>query len=319
MAKKAGNEMVCEIHGKSMVVYQALIIYGEVWIEPNYSEAQTERFPHAESYILGGCISDESSPERGPIKICRDCVRAQMAWLKKSVSDAFEKEFPAARTSIGALRQLQVSPPFPGDWPGGDEAALTYYAYSSEIDPPRLSDEERVAPPWAKIVVNSRFMGGKKMEVEKIADRKALPFIQGIWPLSKEELKIDRETGFEELAWAVRQKSQELPPTSGIWPAYSQWLKYNHKLGDAIRPHHPAFFKWLEPAISKEKALEIAAQDVKTKDGRLDIGRYQVEVYRDISGWRVFYAGAASERGGGGPEYLIDADNGHILSKHYAR
>jgi len=69
--------------------------------------------------------------------------------------------------------------------------------------------------------------------------------------------------------------------------------------------------------ITREKAVKIAREDVK-KAG-INLAGYDIVSELGSDGWHVSYANKKTAKGGGGPDYLIDADTGEIISKNFQR
>jgi hypothetical protein len=67
--------------------------------------------------------------------------------------------------------------------------------------------------------------------------------------------------------------------------------------------------------ITEEEALEVARLDAER--AYHDLSRYRVDARLEPNGWRVEYWLKDPGVQGGGPHYLIDAQNGVILSKAY--
>ena len=78
-----GRSAICELHHTPMVRTTIPIEYGF----PHFSardlargSASTNTFPHADAYILGGCVVDEDSPYRALIYTCPQCLKTAHAW-----------------------------------------------------------------------------------------------------------------------------------------------------------------------------------------------------------------------------------------------
>jgi hypothetical protein len=67
--------------------------------------------------------------------------------------------------------------------------------------------------------------------------------------------------------------------------------------------------------VSSDQALRAAREDAETVYRDLD--RYWIRVVLEADGWHVDYELRDPRARGGGPHYVIDAANGHILSKRY--
>jgi len=70
-----------------------------------------------------------------------------------------------------------------------------------------------------------------------------------------------------------------------------------------------------EPHISCDQALQIAHADGLTAYG--DLSRYRITIILEDDGWHVDYNLTKPDVAGGGPHYVIDAENGSILKKRY--
>ena len=75
--------------------------------------------------------------------------------------------------------------------------------------------------------------------------------------------------------------------------------------------------------ISKEQVIEIAKQAVVKEplaQELQDILKYDIIAELSEDGWHVVYISKTiGQLGGGAPEYIIDANTGIIISKHYQR
>ena len=67
--------------------------------------------------------------------------------------------------------------------------------------------------------------------------------------------------------------------------------------------------------ISREQAVRIAAEDARRVYH--DLSDYDVEAKREKDGWHIDYDLKNRQMNGGGPHYVIDATDGHIISKRY--
>jgi len=143
----------------------------------------------------------------------------------------------------GTSWQPRVSPPFPLAWPPDGSGAVDYYAYAFSFDP-RLADGERLGAPWARVRVEGRRgEPGLELLTKRIEDRG----IQGVRPLSKQEAAIVRDSA------AVEEKLLSILVSRQRWPIladdvreyYCLWVSVNAVTKD-IRPHHEAFFAWLD-------------------------------------------------------------------------
>jgi hypothetical protein len=67
--------------------------------------------------------------------------------------------------------------------------------------------------------------------------------------------------------------------------------------------------------ITSEEVLQIAQADAER--AYRDLSGYRISCSLEADGWHVEYRLTKSFVAGGGPEYLIDAVTGAILSKKY--
>jgi hypothetical protein len=67
--------------------------------------------------------------------------------------------------------------------------------------------------------------------------------------------------------------------------------------------------------LSSDQALKVAREDAETV--YRDLARYWIRVALEEDGWHVDYELRDPRARGGGPHYVIDATDGHILSKRY--
>lgn len=77
----------------------------------------------------------------------------------------------------------------------------------------------------------------------------------------------------------------------------------------------PVKDKRSDQKISRTEAVAIAEQDAR--HAYRDLTRYRVEVKAESDGWHVDYVLKNPKSDGGGPHYVIDPQDGHIISKHY--
>jgi hypothetical protein len=67
--------------------------------------------------------------------------------------------------------------------------------------------------------------------------------------------------------------------------------------------------------INRAEALRIAEQDAK--HAYRDLTLFRVEANEEADGWHVDYVLRNPNLDGGGPHYVIDRRDGHIISKRY--
>jgi len=74
--------------------------------------------------------------------------------------------------------------------------------------------------------------------------------------------------------------------------------------------------------ITEDEAIRIAEQDIRQNEPRIDLALYAHDAKLENDVWSISFRKRdqpAQMRGGGGPEYLIDAKSGVIRKKYYAR
>jgi len=79
----AGKPCICEVHGTQMSKIVVPIQYG--LIRPDQTTlarftASTNSFPHAETWVGGGCVVTTGSPHRAVIFACAQCKKARTRW-----------------------------------------------------------------------------------------------------------------------------------------------------------------------------------------------------------------------------------------------
>lgn len=70
-----------------------------------------------------------------------------------------------------------------------------------------------------------------------------------------------------------------------------------------------------KPHISGDQALKIADADAEAVYH--DLSRFRIVLSLEEDGWHIEYRLKSSTAVGGGPQYVIDAASGAILSKKY--
>jgi hypothetical protein len=79
----AGESAVCEIHHVQMERTVVPIGYGlilpDAKAQARYA-ASTNAFPHAETFVLGGCVVSDDSPKSAVIYTCPACKKAASRW-----------------------------------------------------------------------------------------------------------------------------------------------------------------------------------------------------------------------------------------------
>ena len=86
MLKWLKKRLECELHGIEFQDGTAPVRYGRIALSDEYHEARKKLFPHANSFVVGGCyMPDEIPPER-PVKYCPLCRESQKKFEKQSVN-----------------------------------------------------------------------------------------------------------------------------------------------------------------------------------------------------------------------------------------
>lgn len=141
---------------------------------------------------------------------------------------------------------LQITPPFPTEWPPQKFRSLTYYAYAEYqelfMHGPALSR----SAPWAKVVLNE---GEPADKVILSATIGRVVSGEGSVPISAQladrKIKIIRD-GEAELSNFVSWTaiSTDEADVKAVREYYCQWALTN-RTADLIRDNHQAFFEWL--------------------------------------------------------------------------
>lgn len=69
------------------------------------------------------------------------------------------------------------------------------------------------------------------------------------------------------------------------------------------------------PVLASDEALRIARADAERVYRELHL--YRIEITLETDGWHINYELKDSQLNGGGPDYIIDATTGAIVSKTY--
>ncbi|HYV38207.1 MAG TPA: hypothetical protein VE988_21155 [Gemmataceae bacterium] len=69
------------------------------------------------------------------------------------------------------------------------------------------------------------------------------------------------------------------------------------------------------PAIASDQALQIARLDAERAYD--DMARFRIQIALEKDGWHIDYYLKNPNVNGGGPQYLINAMTGDIISKKY--
>lgn len=78
-----GESQVCELHHVQMVRSTVPIVYGlfSFTAEGEFRHTvSTNSFPHAETYVLGGCCITPDSAHRAVVYTCSECKKAGTEW-----------------------------------------------------------------------------------------------------------------------------------------------------------------------------------------------------------------------------------------------
>jgi len=144
------------------------------------------------------------------------------------------------------LWSYRVSPPFPSKWPPESKRSFHYYVYGYGFDLKRgLADAVLMAAPWAKVeVVCQR---GIPLKVEVLSKRIREIGIQGVRPLSAEEIKVyDRRKEMEDYFFSLDAMPTETrQETRWLKQYYRTWVGGNGVLVQEIQYRHKSFFEWL--------------------------------------------------------------------------
>ncbi|MDP6353456.1 MAG: hypothetical protein QF473_00030 [Planctomycetota bacterium] len=70
-----------------------------------------------------------------------------------------------------------------------------------------------------------------------------------------------------------------------------------------------------QPSIPCDEALKVTRSDAEGV--YRDLSAYRISILLQDDGWHVDYELADPTLTGGGPHYVIDFNNGHIVSKRY--
>jgi len=73
-------ETVCPVHGVDLRVGKVWIEYGLYCFSDDFVEAQSARFPWANSRVMGGCIIRHGVPGRVDVKYCPECRESEKAY-----------------------------------------------------------------------------------------------------------------------------------------------------------------------------------------------------------------------------------------------
>jgi hypothetical protein len=90
MVLKSNEQEVCEVHGTALELGLATIAYGLFGVNKAYMEDRRDLFPHANSWVGGGCVA--SDVDVAQVHFCPLCREAEVVWkqVKKLLSMPFE-------------------------------------------------------------------------------------------------------------------------------------------------------------------------------------------------------------------------------------
>jgi hypothetical protein len=76
---KSDENMTCEVHGLKLEKDEVEVVYGLLPFDEERMEAH-KNFPHANTWVGGGCVISGDSPERFEVIYCRACRAAEEEW-----------------------------------------------------------------------------------------------------------------------------------------------------------------------------------------------------------------------------------------------
>jgi hypothetical protein len=210
-------------------------------------------FPLAAIVSLTACVTPPVADGRfyldgRPIKIeelRRRDVYASLTedWAK---FDKYVKDEPQMSAKIPINRHLQLTPPFPTNWPPQHLRSVTYYAYAQysefRIHGPMLSR----SAPWAKVVLNEGARENKVMLASTLGSgahgESSVPISQ---ELADRKMRIIKD-GEAHLSNFVSWKAipQDEVEVKAIREYYCQW-RLTDRTADLIQDNHRPFFQWL--------------------------------------------------------------------------
>jgi hypothetical protein len=131
--------------------------------------------------------------------------------------------------------QWALTPPLPGSWP--PTTTLTRYAYAFSFDP-ALADGQRVAGPWARIVLPPE--GAPRLEALR-PDLHELG-IQGVHPVAPSERPSADELQAADLQ--MKAIDPKAAPPRELKRVVCYWRSNNGVIAAALADQQ-AFFSWL--------------------------------------------------------------------------
>lgn len=141
---------------------------------------------------------------------------------------------------------LQVTPPFPTNWPPQQLRSVTYYAYAEYQELFMHGPVISRSAPWAKAVLNEGLPANKVILATTLG-----PVVhgEGSVPISKElagrKIQIIKN-GESHLPNFVSWKaiSDDEAEVKAIREYYCQWVLTN-RTADLVKDNHRTFFEWL--------------------------------------------------------------------------
>lgn len=141
---------------------------------------------------------------------------------------------------------LQVTPPFPTNWPPQQLRSVTYYAYAEYQRLLMHGPVQSRSAPWAKVVLNEGMPANKAILATALG-----PVAHGeaSVPIGKElgsrKIQIIKD-GEAHLSNFVSWKAipDDKAEVKAIREYYCQWALTN-RTADQIKDNHRAFFEWL--------------------------------------------------------------------------
>src|SRR5687768_3290602 len=78
MALESKEQQFCEVHGTALQPGLASIAYGLFRVDKAYLEDMQDLFPRANSWVGGGCVSNEINVAE--VDFCLECREAEIVW-----------------------------------------------------------------------------------------------------------------------------------------------------------------------------------------------------------------------------------------------
>nr|MCZ7662870.1 hypothetical protein [Thermoleophilia bacterium] len=139
-----------------------------------------------------------------------------------------------------------LTPPFPGDWPPRPNTHLLFYAYAQGHDMTGgLHDGVHIAGPWARI--EERAADRDRARIKILSRDLNHIGVQGVSPISREELLAVREEPIRPLLASLMQPATDPPAATlgRVRSFYRTWIRENGVIAERLRPFHPAVFEWV--------------------------------------------------------------------------